>query len=161
LWKLAVARDVGSNMLEDVLPRSIDNGYRGQKLASWIFGLLVLMKCVIGVNSIVNGAAVMSTADGVALNTYPAAAAQNLVAIWGLLGLSHLVIGALGVLVLVRYRGMVPLMFALLLLSHLGGKLILEFHPIVRTGAPPASIINLMQLMLIVVGLALSLWRRR
>ncbi|HEV7426466.1 MAG TPA: hypothetical protein VGQ46_08860 [Thermoanaerobaculia bacterium] len=148
-------------MFEGILPRSIDNTYRGQKLALWIFGLLTLMKSVIGVNSMVNGADVMSTADGIALNTYPAAAAQNLVAMWALLGLSHLVIAALGVLVLLRYRAMVPLMFGLLLLSHLGGKLILELHPIVRTGAPPASIINLTQLALIVLGLALSLWSRR
>jgi hypothetical protein len=148
-------------MLEDILPRSIDNAYRGRKIALWIFGLLVLMRSVIGINSIVHGAAVMSTADGIALDTYPAAAAQNLVAIWALLGLSNLAMGVLGVLVLIRYRGMVPLMFGLLLLSHLAGRLILQFHPIVRTGAPPASIINLTLLTLIIVGFALSLWRRR
>ena len=39
-------------MFEGILPRSIDNTYRGHKLALWIFGLLVLMKSVIGVNSI-------------------------------------------------------------------------------------------------------------
>ena len=55
-------------------------------------------------NSIFNGAAVMSTADGIALSTYPAAAAQNLVALWALIGLAHVVMGMLGVVVLVRYR---------------------------------------------------------
>ena len=144
-----------------MLPRVFDNAYRGQKLALWLLGLLTLMKSVIGVNSIVNGAAVMSTADGIALNTYPAAAAQNLVALWGLLGLSQLIIALLGAIVLVRYRGMVPLMFVLLLLQHIGGRVIGQFHPIVRTGAPPASAINLTLLTLIVVGLGLSLWRRR
>jgi len=148
-------------MFGDVLPRSLDNSYRGQKLALWILGFLSLIKSVIGINSIINGASVMSDADGIALNTYPAAAVQNLVAIWALYGLSHLVMGVLGVLVLVRYRGMVPLMFGLLLLSHLGGRLIGEFHPIVRTGAPPAFIINLTLLALIIIGFALSLWRRR
>lgn len=148
-------------MFEDILPRSIDNSYRGQKVALWVLGLLVLVKSVIGVNSIINGATVMSGADGIALNSYPASAVQNLVAIWALYGLSHLLMGVLGLIVLIRYRGMVPLMFGLLLLSHLGGRVIGQFHPIVRTGAPPASIINLTLLTLIVVGLALSLWRRR
>lgn len=148
-------------MFNRVLPRSLDNSYRGQKLALWLFGLLILVKSVIGLNSIINGAAVMSTADGIALNTYPAAAAQNLVAIWALLGLSHLLMGVLGVIVLIRYRGMVPLMFGLLLLSHLGGRLIGQFHPIVRTGAPPASAINFVLLSVMIVGFALSLWRRR
>jgi hypothetical protein len=148
-------------MFDDLLPTSLDNSYRGHKLALWLFGLLILMKSVIGLNSIVNGAAVMSTADGIALNTYPAAAAQNLVALWALVGLAHVVIGVMGVLVLVRYRGMVPLMFVLLLLQHLGGRLIGEFHPIVRTGAPPASAINAVLLTVMIVGFALSLWRRR
>jgi hypothetical protein len=148
-------------MFDRILPRSLDNSYRGQKLALWLFGLLVLMKSVIGLNSVINGAAVMTTADGIALTTYPAAAAQNLVALWALIGLAHIVMGVLGVLVLVRYRGMVPLMFVLLLLQHLGGRLVLQFHPIVRTGAPPASVINLIFLTLMVLGLGLSLWPRR
>jgi hypothetical protein len=148
-------------MIDDVLPTSIDNSYRGHKLALWIFGLLVLMKSAIGLNSIFNGYVVMSTADGIALNTYPAAAVQNLVALWALVGLSHVVTSSLGLLVLVRYRSMVPLMFGLLLLQHLGGRLILQFLPIIRTGAPPASAINLALLTLIIGGLGLSLWRRR
>jgi hypothetical protein len=148
-------------MFADILPTSIDNTYRGSKLALWFLGFLVFIKSVIGVNSIVNGAAVMTTADGVALNTFPAAAAQNLIALWALLGLAHIVMAVLGVLVLLRYRGMAPLMFALLLLQHGGGRLVGYFHPIVRTGAPPAFFVNFVLLTLMIVGLALSLWRRR
>ena len=148
-------------MFEDILPRSIDNTYRGSRIALWLLGFLVLIKSVIGVNSIINGAEVMTKADGLALNTFPAAATQNLIALWALLGLAHVVMAALGLLVLLRYRGMVPLMFALLLLQHAGGRLVGYFHPIVRTGAPPAFIVNLVLLTSIIVGLALSLWRRR
>lgn len=148
-------------MFDYVLPRSIDNTYRGHKLALWLLGLLALLRFVIGVNSIFNGYAVMTTADGIPLNTFPAAATQTLVALWALLGLSHVVIGLLCVLVLIRYRGMVPFMFALLLLQHLGGRLIVHFIPLVRTGAPPAPIVNLTLLTLMIVGLGLSLWKRR
>jgi len=45
--------------------------------------------------------------------------------------------------------------------EHLGRKLILQFLPIVRVGAPPASAINLGLLTLILIGLALSLWPRK
>jgi hypothetical protein len=148
-------------MFDDLLPRSLDNSYRGHKFGLWLLGLLALMKSVIGVNSIVNGAAVMSKADGIALNTYSVAAVQNLVALWALLGLFHLIISLLCVLALVRYRRMVPLMFALLLLQHVAGRVIGQFHPIVRTGAPPASAINAALLTVMIVGFALSLWRRR
>jgi hypothetical protein len=147
-------------MFADILPRSIDNTYRGSRLALWLLGFLVLIKSVIGMNSMFNGADVMTRADGIALNTFPAAAAQNLIALWALLGLGHIVMAVLGLLVLLRYRGMVPLMFALLLLQHAGGRVVGYFHPIVRTGAPPAFIVNLVLLTFMIVGLALSLWRR-
>jgi hypothetical protein len=58
-----------TTMFDRILPRSVDNTYRGNKLALWLFGLFVLMQLVIGVNSIVNGHAVLMTADGIPLDT--------------------------------------------------------------------------------------------
>jgi len=148
-------------MFELLLPQSFDNNYRGQKLALWLFGLFALLKSVIGVNSIINGRVVMTGADGIPLDTYPAAAAQSFVALWALLGLAHIIIGLLCVFALIRYRSMVPFLFTLLVLQHLGGRVILEYIPLVRVGAPPAFAVNLIQLSLLILGLALSLWRRR
>ena len=81
-----------------------------------------------------------------------------MVSIFALLGLAAFVICLLCILVLVRYRSMVPVMFALLLLQSLGGRLILRFLPIVRTGTPPGFYVNLVLLALMIIGLALSLW---
>jgi hypothetical protein len=147
-------------VLNQLLPRTIDNAYRGHKLALWLFVPLLLMKAAMSVNSIFNGYSVASTADGIPLDTYPPAAAQTIVALFAIFGLGHFMICLLCLLVLIRYRGMIPFMFALLLLEQLSRKLILQFIPIVRTGAPPASTINLILLALMIAGLALSLWRR-
>ena len=65
-----------------------------------------------------------------------------------------------GILALVRYRSMVPLMFALLLLQQVSARLINLLMPIVRTGTPPGFYINLGLLALMIVGLALSLHTR-
>ena len=56
-------------MLNRLLPPSLDNAYRGYRVARWIFGLVVLMRTVVAVNSIFNGYAVMTTADGVVMQT--------------------------------------------------------------------------------------------
>jgi hypothetical protein len=79
------------------------------------------------------------------------------VSIFALLGLATFVICLLCILVLVRYRSMVPVMFALLLLQSLGGRLILRFLPFVRTGRLPGFYVNLVLLALMIIGLALSL----
>jgi hypothetical protein len=144
-------------MLDQLLPQRIDNTYRGHKLALWLFALLVLMKVAMSLSSIFNGYSVASSADGLPLDTYPSAAARTIVALFAIFGLAHFMICLLCILVLVRYRGMIPFMFALLLLEHLSRKLILQFLPIVRTGTPPGFYVNLVLLALMIVGLALSL----
>ncbi|MFN2385050.1 MAG: hypothetical protein ABR576_01970 [Thermoanaerobaculia bacterium] len=118
------------------------------------------MKGAMSLNGIFNGYSVASSADGIPMDTYPPAAAGTIVSLFALLGLSRLMISLLGLLVLVRYRSMIPLMFALLLLEHLSARLVRLFIPIVRTGTPPAGVINLALLGLMIVGFALSLRRQ-
>lgn len=144
-------------MVNQLLPRSIDNTYRGHKVALWLFGFVVLMKVAMSLNSIFNGYSVASSADGVPLDRYPSAAAQTIVALFAVFGLAHFVICVLCILVLIRYRRMIPFMFALLLLEQLSRRLILQLLPVVRTGRPPASAINLVLLALMIIGLTLSL----
>jgi hypothetical protein len=146
-------------MLNEFLPQRTDNAYHGHKLALWLFAAVILMRTVMSLNSILNGRTVASSADGIPLHTYTPAAAQTTVSLFALVGLSSFIICLLCILVLVRYRSLVPVMFALLLLQSLGGRLILHFLPIIRTGTPPGIYVNLILLAFIVVGLALSLWR--
>ncbi len=143
-----------------LLPATIDNTYSGQKAALWLLGLVLLMKSAMGLNSIINGYTVATSADGIPLATYPPDAARTIVALFAIWGLGHFMICLVGILALARYRSLVPFMFALFLVEHLSRKTILRFLPIARTGNPPASAINLALLVLMVVGLALSLWTR-
>lgn len=147
-------------MLSQLLPRSIDNTYRGYKLALWLFGLLVLVKTAMSVNSIFLGHKIATSADGIPLDTFPPAAAQTVLALFAIWGFAYVMICLLCILVLVRYRALVPFMFLFLLLEHLGRKLVLQFIPIARTGTPPGYFVNLALLAVMIVGLALSRWSR-
>jgi hypothetical protein len=144
-------------MLKQLLPRVIDNTYRGHRIALWLLALVVFMKAAMSLNSIFNGYLVASSGDGIPLDTFPSAAARTVVSLFAILGLSHFMICVLCILVLVRYRSMIAFTFALLLLEHLSRKLILHFLPIVKTGTPPGFFVNLMLLAVMIVGLALSL----
>ena len=148
-------------MFNQLLPRQIDNTYRGHKLALWLLGLVVLVRFIQSLVLLFNGYSVVMSADGIPLDTYPPAAAQTIVALFSLAAVSRLFILLLCVLALVRYRRAIPFMFALLLLSYLAGQLLLQFVPMVRTGAPRAQTVNLVLFALMIIGLALSLWRRR
>ena len=147
-------------MIDQLLPERIDNTYRGHRIALWLFALLLFMKVAMSVNSIFNAYSVATSADGIPLDTYTPAAARTIVSLFALLGLSHLVICMLCILVLIRYRSVIPFMFSLLLLEHLSRKLILHFMPIIRTGTPPGFYVNLVLLAVMLAGLALSLRSR-
>jgi len=144
-------------MFNQLLPQRIDNTYRGHRLALWLLAALVLVKGGIGLATIFNGYSAATTADGIPLDTFTPAGAQAFVSLFAAWGLSQLMLNLIGVLALVRYRAMVPLMFALLLLEHLSRKLIFLILPIVRTDMPPGFFVNLMLVAMMIVGLVLSL----
>lgn len=148
-------------MLNQLLPRQADHHYQGHKLALWLFGALMVLKTVISINSMINGDVVASSADGIPLDTYPAGAAATIVSLFALSGLRQLTFCLIGLVVLVRYRTLVPLMFALLLLEHAGRQVILQVLPISRTDRPPGAMVTMVLLAITVVGLGLSMWRRR
>ncbi|CAG0947310.1 hypothetical protein ANRL1_03939 [Anaerolineae bacterium] len=147
-------------MFNRLLPPRVDNTFRGHKLALVLFGLLLFLKVIISLNSILNGDLV-AIGDGIPLDTFPTAAAQAYVSLFALFGLSQFMLCLLCIFALVRYRALVPLMLALLVLEFLGRRLIFQFMPLERTGTLVASIINLVLLALMLVGLALSLWSQR
>lgn len=147
-------------MFGKLFPRPIDNTYRGYKAALWLFGLVVAVRIIQSLLIIFNGYSVARNADGIPLETFAPAAAQTVVALFALSALYRLILSLLCVLVLVRYRRAIPLMFAVLLLNYLAAQLILRFLPLASTGTPPGPFVNLITLALVVVGLALSLRSR-
>ena len=147
-------------MLDKLLPRPIDNTYPGSKVALWLLGLIVFVHILQSVLVLVNGYSIAQSADGIPLETYTAAAAQTILALFMVASLRRLIISLACAVVLFRYRSAVPLMFVVLGLNYLGGQVIFQFVPIVRVGTPPGVVMNLVMFSLTVVGLALSLWRR-
>jgi hypothetical protein len=144
-------------MLDRLLPERIDNTYRGHRLALWLLGVLVLVKGAIGLGTIFNGRSAAVSADGIPLDSFTPAGAQAFVSLLAAWGLAQVVLNLFGWLVLVRYRAMVPLMFVLLLVEHLGRRLVFWVQPIPRTGTPPGFFVNLVLIVALIVGLALSL----
>jgi len=144
-------------MIEKLFPEQFDNTFRGQKAGLWIFGLLLLMKITMGVNSTFNAATVATRADGIPLASYPAAAAGTIIAEFALLGVANLALCLVGVMALVRYRSMVPALFALLLVEFLARRVLLQLLPIARAGSPPGGYVNLVLFALMCAGLVLSL----
>ena len=144
-------------MLKRIFPNRFDNHYRGHKLALWVLVLIVLWKVGTGTGSMFNGRNVAQSADGIPLDTFPSGAAETVVAFFAVWGLSQLLFGLQAVLVLSRYRSMIPFMYVLLLLEHVARRLIFLVHPVPRVGTPLGTPLNIVLIALIVIGLVFSL----
>lgn len=144
-------------MFDKLLPRSLDNTYRGYRAALWLLGLVAGVKMAQSLSVIFNGYATARDADGIPVDTYTPDAAKQLVALFAQGSLWRLTFAVFCGVVLLRYRSGVPLMLALLLLNYLAGQLIFELAPLTRTGTPPGPYVNFGLFTLTILGLILSL----
>ncbi len=143
------------------LPQQIDNSYKGQRLALWLFGFVMLIKVVQSTVILINGGSVVKGADGIPLDTFSPAAAHTIVALFALTSLYRLIICLLGVIALIKYRSLITFMFAVLAFEYLARQFIFIFYPLGSVGSPPGPAVNLVLFLISVIGFALSLWYRR
>ncbi len=158
-----------TTMLTRLFPKQIDNDYRGHVLAIWLLVPLALMKFLQGANvagllGTGKSRQILEDVDNVPAGTFPAEAASHLVFLFAAWGVGVFVLGLLGIVVLLRYRAMIPLMYLLLLIEQVGRKALSTIHldrPFVSLAASPANLINWGFLLAIVIGFLLSLSGRR
>ena len=147
-------------MFRQLLPKRVDNSYSGHRLALWLYGFVVLVKIAIGAGTLYNGRTAAADADGIPLHAFTPEGAQAFLSVFAALGLSHLVLNGIAVLVLLRYRALVPFMFSVLLLEHVLRRVVFIVLPIPRTGTSAGFSINMALIVVMVVGLVLALWQR-
>jgi hypothetical protein len=149
-------------MRSRIFPKQFDNNYRGHWFGMWLLVPIVLLRLVIGTNSVLNTRLVATTADGIPLDSFGTAGADAVIALFALLGLYLLLFALLGVVVLIRYRAMIPFMYLLLLIQQLGSRALGMLHPIGRFGASSTQIGSALVLGILaatVIGFILSLLR--
>ncbi len=144
-----------------ILPQPIDNTYKGQKLALWLFGFVMLIKIVQSTVILINDGSVVKGADGIPLDTFSPEAAHTIVSLFALTSLYRLIICLLGVIALFRYRSAIRFMFAVLAIEYLARQFIFVFYPLGSVGSPPGPTVNLVLFIISVIGFAFTLWTRR
>lgn len=152
-------------MLSRLFPRQFDNDYRGHWLAVWLFVLIMFMKGTQGVVVMIMPRDALTNADGIPLDSFNAAGVEFLVAIFAVSALYVLILPLQSLVVLIRYRAMIPFMYLLFLVVQVSSRALLMLNPIVRSDAPPMGFgglpigfyMNLAILAVTVVGFVLSL----
>ena len=140
-----------------LLPARIDNRYRGHVLALWLFVPVALQRVALGLTHLLKADGGAQSISTIPLDSYPPAAAQNVIGLFARMGLEQLLFGALCLLVLLRYRALIPFMYLLIVAHYLASRVVGQIKPLVLAGTSGARTPTLVIAMLCVLGLVLSL----
>lgn len=147
-------------MIERLFPRMVDNDYRGHPVALWVLvpvTLLTLVRSLVHMFRVDGGAQSIAT---IPLDRYSDPAAAAVILIFALWGLSQLLLGLLYVVVLVRYRALIPLMYLTLILEYCGRLALGAWKPMETLERPPGARFTLIMIVLSLVMFVLSLRQR-
>jgi hypothetical protein len=145
-----------TRMLHRIFPARIDNRYRGCNLALWLFVPITIMRITISVVHIFYADGGAQSISTIPLDTYPAGAAQNVIALFARMGLDQLFLCLLFVLVLIRYRAMIPLMYLVIVVQYIAEQGIVHIKPLSLAGTSAARAPALVLTVLSICGLVLS-----
>ena len=114
-------------MLERLFPRQVDNRFDGHRAALWFLWAFVVIKLAMSTNSILNTARI-ATGDGIPLESFGPAAAQQVLMLFALMALGQLALALVALTILVRYRALVPLICLLLLAERIASRMIIQSY---------------------------------
>ncbi len=147
-------------MLNRIFPEHLDNHYRGYRVALWLFVPITFMRVAISLVHIFYADGGAQSISTIPLDTYSPGAAQNLIALFSRMGLDQLLLGLLFVVVLIRYRAMIPLLYVVLIVEYIALEGIIAMKPLVLAGTSGARTPALVLTALTISGLVLSLFGR-
>jgi hypothetical protein len=142
-------------LFEILLPAKLDNTIRGWKLPFYIFALYTVISIVRSFIHLLSPDGGAGTIAGIDLTV---AGADGIIFAFALWGSSQLLMAMIQLLVVVRYRSLIPFMWLMLILEVLLRELVGAMKPVTFTHIPPGAIGNQLLLPLAALMLGLSLW---
>ena len=129
-------------MLHKILPPTIDNHNRGNKIALWFFYLITAVTIIRGCIHMFKDDSGAQSIATIPLDTFTEVGADVVILIFAYWGLSQLMFGIIQVIVAFRYKSLIPLMYLMLVIEWAGRFLISLFKTIETTGQAPGGIGN-------------------
>ena len=142
-------------IFETIWPSSVDNTIRGTRIPFYIVALYAIVSAVRSCIHLLSADGGAGTIAGMDLSV---AGADGIVFAFALWGSSQLLFAIIQLLVVFRYKSLVPFMYLMLILEVLLRELVGKMKPVTFAHTPPGAIGNQIILPLAALMLVLSLW---
>ncbi|MCL2548283.1 MAG: hypothetical protein FWE76_03860 [Symbiobacteriaceae bacterium] len=142
-----------------LLPRAVDNSYKGKPFARYFFYLITavtIIRSCIHILAPDGGAQSIAT---IPLDSYSPPAAAAVVYLFAVWGLSQLLLGGLYLVVCIRYRSFIPLMYLTVFIEYSTRIVIGWSKPVTILGTAPGALMNYVMAPLALVLMLLSMIR--
>lgn len=129
-------------MIKRIFPEVADNNYQGTKVALYFlypFSFMTVTRSLIHILKTDGGAQSIAT---IPLDSYSSGAADAVIHIFAEWGLTQLLFGLLYVVVLWRYRTLIPLMYLFIFVEYSVRFLLTRYKPMELEGTAPGGVVN-------------------
>lgn len=122
-------------MFEKLLPRRIDNNYRGLWLATGFLALAMALPALQSYFVIRSTVVDITTADGIPLDKFSPDAVATVIGMATVMAIYKLILPIQSIIVLARYRSLIPFMLFTWLSTQIVIRVLKLWHPIPRVDA--------------------------
>jgi hypothetical protein len=144
-----------------IFPKQINNTYTGHPIALYTFYIIIFITIV---RSLIHILAPDGGAQSIAtipLDTYSVESANAVIFMFGLWGISQLLLGILFLIITIRYKALIPLMYLFIFTEYTLRLILGFFKPITLTGVAPGGIGNYVFIILAIIMFILSIQKKR
>jgi hypothetical protein len=139
-----------------LFPAQANNDYRGYKTAILLLAAAVAARLVMAWAGIFNTHDLVRT-DAIPIDSWEPGPAGSFLFVTKILGLDHLLLSVVAIVILIRWRTLIPFAFLLLLAEQVGRFALKLANPIPRAVSQLPIDPNLVIIAALLIGLALSL----
>ncbi len=149
-------------LMNVVFPHTIDNDYKGLKIALYAFYILTLVTLWRSQHHLFAADGGAMSIASIPLDTFTSDGEMAVIGVFGLWGLSQLIIGFIYLAVAIRYRSLVPFMYLLMFFEYIMRTFyISNFKPIPTLETAPGAIGNIIFIIIVPILFTLSIIGRR
>jgi hypothetical protein len=132
------------NVLSLFFPKQIDNKFRGYKIALYVFYVLTAVTLWRSQHHLFAADGGAQSIATIPLDKLSEMGATAVIGVFGLWGLSQLIIAFIYLIASLRYKSMIPMLYVLMLIEYLFRAFYFPTSkPIPTAGTAPGALINL------------------
>tara|TARA_B100000683_G_scaffold272385_1_gene315475 strand:- start:4160 stop:4720 length:561 start_codon:yes stop_codon:yes gene_type:complete len=134
---------VGFQVMDILFPESANNEFKGHKLAIWLLYFYIFKSFFAGLVHMLASDGGAQSIGSVSLDSFTQGGADSVVTMFGLWGMEHFVIGLIALVLLLRYKSLIPLIWGIYAVEYTGRALSHTFTPgLVTDHTPPGVMVD-------------------